>query len=149
MLALIIAIIVSLEADFVQTKEVAMMAAPQVAEGHLSYHAPESIRWAYTKPSSLVWEMNGKNTNVNPQIQGLLRMIMASVKGENLQDSPDFGVQQEGNVYTLTPRKRDYKRLFRKIIITMESKKETAKRVQLFEANGNTTLIEFRNVTTQ
>ena len=79
-------LIVSLEADFVQTKQVALMNEPQVSVGHLSYRAPEYMRWEYTSPEALVWEIDGKQSNVNPQVQRLLRMIMASIAGENTQD---------------------------------------------------------------
>ena len=39
MLALIIAVILSLEADFTQTKTSALMSEPQVSTGHLAYRA--------------------------------------------------------------------------------------------------------------
>ena len=64
--ALILSVILSLEADFVQTKNVAMLNEPQVSTGHLSYRAPDYIRWAYTSPQTLVWEVNGEQSNVNP-----------------------------------------------------------------------------------
>lgn len=149
MLALILAILLSLEADFVQTKQIAMMTEKQVSKGHLSYRSPNTIRWEYTKPQSIIWEMSGKQSNVNPQIQGLLHMIMSSVSGTNLQSSSDFQVTQEGNVYTLIPRKREYKHLFRKIVITLNSSTKVAQQVELFETNNSTTLIEFHNVVTR
>ena len=69
MVAFIIALIVSLEADFTQTKTVALMSEPQVSQGHLIYRAPDYMQWAYTEPQQLVWEVDGQNSNVNPQIQ--------------------------------------------------------------------------------
>ena len=149
MLALILSLIISLEADFVQTKQVAMLSEPQVAKGHLTYRAPEYIRWEYLKPDQYVWMLDGKQSNVNPQIQRLLQMIMQSVSGANLQPSQDFDVQQSGNVYTLTPRKREYKHMFRSIVITLDPATQIAQKVQLNETNGNDTLIEFHNVVTK
>ena len=134
MLALILAVIVSLEADFVQTKSSAMLNEPQVSTGHMSYRAPDYMQWAYTSPEPLVWEIDGENTNVNPQIQRLLRMILSSVAGNNTDD-PQL--------------QRESKRLFRSVDIQMDESGEVAKRVELVEKNGDTTVIEFSNVITE
>ena len=131
MLALIISIILSLEADFVQTKTSALMLEPQVSTGHMSYRSPDYLRWAYDKPQVLVWEMNGQETNVNPQVQKLLRMIMASVSGEAQDDAK---------------MQRESKRLFRSVNIVMDERNEVAQRVEMIEKNGDITLIEFSNV---
>ncbi|MGN0227988.1 MAG: outer membrane lipoprotein carrier protein LolA [Paludibacteraceae bacterium] len=131
MLALIIAAIISLEADFMQTKQVALMNEPQVSSGHMTYRAPDFMRWEYQKPETIVWEVDGDKSNVNPQIQKLLRMIMSSVAGNTQED---------------TRMLRESKRLFKAVNITMDEKQGTAKRVELIEKNGDTTIIEFSNV---
>ena len=134
MLALILAVIVSLEADFVQTKSSAMLNEPQVSAGHMSYRAPDYMQWAYTSPQQVVWEIDGEQSNVNPQIQRLLRMILSSVAGNNTDD-PQL--------------QRESKRLFRSVDIQMDESGEVAKRVELVEKNGDTTVIEFSNVITK
>ena len=131
MLAIIIAVIMSLEADFVQTKNVAMMSEPQVSSGHMSYRSPDYMRWAYKKPQAIVWEIDGEKSNVNPQIQKLLRMIMASIAGDKQDDAK---------------MQRETKRLFKSVTVTMDEKTDTAKRVEMVEKNGDTTIIEFTNV---
>ena len=131
MLALIIAAIISLEADFMQTKQVALMNEPQVSSGHMTYRAPDFMRWEYQKPETIVWEVDGDKSNVNPQIQKLLRMIMSSIAGNTQED---------------TRMLRESKRLFKAVNITMDEKQGTAKRVELIEKNGDITIIEFSNV---
>jgi outer membrane lipoprotein-sorting protein len=133
MLAFIIAVIVSLEADFTQTKTVALMNEPQVSQGHLIYRAPDYMQWAYTAPQTLVWEIDGNTSNVNPQIQKLLRMIMSSIAGNNEDEK----------------MKRESKRLFQDVQITMDETNQVAKRVDLIEKNGDLTTIEFTNVVTK
>lgn len=134
MLALILAVIVSLEADFVQTKTSALFADPQVSTGHMTYRAPDYMQWAYISPQQLLWEIDGEQSNVNPQIRKLLRMIMASVAGNTAEDPK---LQKES------------KRLFREVNITMDEAGQVARRVELIEKNGDTTTIEFTNVVTQ
>lgn len=133
MLAFIIAVIVSLEADFTQTKTVALMNEPQVSQGHLIYRAPDYMQWAYTSPQTLVWEIDGNTSNVNPQIQKLLRMIMSSIAGNNEDEK----------------MKRESKRLFHDVQITMDETNQVAKKVELIEKNGDLTTIEFTNVVTK
>ena len=132
--ALILSVILSLEADFVQTKNVAMLNEPQVSTGHLSYRAPDYIRWAYTSPQTLVWEVNGEQSNVNPQVQRLLRMIMSSISGEANDDAKTM---------------REVKKMFRALNITMDEQTGVAQRVEMVEKNGDTTIIEFTNVLTK
>lgn len=134
MLAFIIAVIVSLEADFVQTKTIALMNEPQVSTGHMIYRAPDYMQWSYIKPQAITWEINGDKSNVNPQIQKLLRMIMASIAGNNTDDAK---------------MQRESKRLFRAVNITLDERTNTAKRVELIEKNGDTTVIEFSHVVTK
>ena len=132
--ALILSVILSLEADFVQTKNVAMLNEPQVSTGHLSYRAPDYIRWAYTSPQTLVWEVNGEQSNVNPQVQRLLRMIMSSISGEANDDAKMM---------------REVKKMFRSMNITMDEQTGVAQRVEMVEKNGDTTIIEFTHVLTK
>ena len=134
MFALILSVILSLQADFVQTKSVAMMSEPQVSTGHMTYRAPDYIRWAYSTPQIVVWEIDGDKSNVNPQVQRLLQMIMTSVAGGNTND-PKL--------------QRETKKMFRSVNITMDETKQVANRVELIEKNGDITIIEFSNVITQ
>lgn len=133
-LGLILTLILSLEADFTQTKTIALMNEPQVSTGRMTYHAPDYLVWEYTSPQQIVWKMDGKKSNVNPPIQRLLRMIMASIAGGDRQDEK---VMREAN------------RFFQSIEIIMDDQNEVAKRVELTEKNGDTTIIEFTNVITQ
>ena len=133
-LGLILTVIVSLQADFVQTKTSAMLAEPQVSTGHMTYRAPDYMQWAYLTPQQLVWEIDGEQSNVNPQIQKLLRMIMSSVAG-NSADDPKL--------------QKESKRLFREVNITMDASGQVARHVELIEKNGDTTTIEFTNVVTE
>lgn len=131
MLAFIIAAIVSIQADFVQTKTSALFSEPQVSTGKMTYRAPSYLQWAYKTPDKIVWEMDGENTNVNPQVQKLLRMIMASIASDGQIDAK---------------MERESKKMFQSINIHMDEKNNVAKQVELIEKNGDTTIIEFKNV---
>lgn len=131
MLAFIIAVIVSLEADFVQTKSSALMNEPQISTGHMIYRAPDYMQWSYKTPQAMIWEIDGEKSNVNPQVQKLLRMIMSSIAGGNTENAQ---------------LRKESKRLFREVNITMDESNEVARRVEMIEKNGDTTVIEFEHV---
>lgn len=130
----IVSVIVSLTADFTQTKQVALMSEPQVASGHMVYRAPDYLQWAYTSPQEIVWVMDGESSNVSPQIQRLLRMIMASIAHPDIQDEK---------------LQREVKRFFQSVDIEMDERTGAAKRVTLVEKNGDITRIEFSHVVTK
>ena len=134
MLAFIVAAIISIEADFVQTKNIALMAEPQVSTGHMIYRAPDYLQWAYHTPQTLVWEVNGNTSNVNPQIQRLLRMIMTSIAGDGTIDAKT---------------EKESKKLFRSVNVSMDEETHVARKVELIEKNGDLTIIEFKNVVTK
>ena len=134
LLSLLIAAIMSLEADFVQTKQVGLMAEPQVSTGHMTYRSPDYMRWEYTEPQHIVWEIDGDSSNVHPQVQRLLRMIMTSVANEGEVDAK---------------AQKESKRLFQSVNIVMDEQAHVAQRVEMVEKNGDTTIIEFTNVIAQ
>ncbi len=131
MLAFILAAIVSIQADFVQTKNSALFSEPQVSTGKMIYRAPEYLHWAYETPNNVIWEIDGDRSNVNPQVQKLLRMIMASIASEGKTDGK---------------MERESKKLFQSVIVRMDEETHIAKQVELIEKNGDTTIIEFKNV---
>ncbi len=134
MLTLILSVILNLTADFTQTKSVAMMREPQVSQGKMVYRAPDYLKWEYTSPNAVVWEVNGQESNVSPQIQNLLRMIMASISGAEESDDK---------------LRRESKKLFRSVNVIMDEQRKVAQRVELIDKNGDTTIIEFSNVVTR
>ena len=134
MLVLIIAAIVSIQADFVQTKHSALFCEPQVSTGHMIYRSPDYLKWTYSTPQTVIWEMDGEQSNVKPQIKQLLRMIMASIAGQNAEN---------------TRIQRETKRLFRSVNVIMNEDIQVARRVEMVEKNGDTTIIEFKNVVTK
>lgn len=134
MLTLILSVILNLTADFTQTKSVAMMREPQVSQGKMVYRAPDYLKWEYMSPNAVVWEMNGQESNVSPQIQNLLRMIMASISGAEESDDK---------------LRRESKKLFRSVNVIMDEQRKVAQRVELIDKNGDTTIIEFSNVVTR
>ena len=128
-------IIASFTAHFVQDKQSAL------------FTTPDYLRWEYTSPQPLVWEIDGDKGNVNKQITGLLMLIKQCVKGDFGAAEKSFTVQQNGHSVVLTPKKRELQRLFRQIEIELNPQTDIADRVVIHEANGDDTTIRFSQVT--
>ncbi len=143
----LILIIASFTAHFVQDKQSALFTEPQRSEGELVYRTPDYLRWEYTSPQPLVWEIDGDKGNVNKQITGLLMLIKQCVKGDFGAAEKSFTVQQNGHSVVLTPKKRELQRLFRQIEIELNPQTDIADRVVIHEANGDDTTIRFKQVT--
>lgn len=150
MLGLILAVLLHLEADFRQTKEMQLMAEEQHSAGRLVYTAPDYLRWEYTSPQAMVWEVSNTKTNTPPQVQRLLRLIMSTISGDYL-DAADgvFDIVQDGQKYTLTPRKRELRQLFSRIVLTLNPETGIAEQVILIESNGDKSTILFHPTKTE
>jgi outer membrane lipoprotein-sorting protein len=142
---LLLLILTFLSADFEQVKTSQLFAEPEHSNGHLTYRQPDYLRWEYTQPQPLVWEVDGAKGNVSPQVRQVMTLILKSISGEYLQPNNDFDVKQNGDIADLTPKRRELKQLFRKITIRINPKTGIADEVVLFEKNGDETKIRFTN----
>ena len=77
-------------------------------------------------------------------------MIMNSVAGKCLTDSKTFLVSAKEMptkyVATLVPQKKDMKRLCAKLVLHYDIKQETVTEIELYEKNGDRTLIELHDI---
>ena len=136
----------SFAAQFVQQKTSAMFVEPQRSEGQLLYRQPDYLRWEYTKPQPLVWELDGDKGNMNPHIKNMVMLIRQSISGDLAAAEKSFVVEQQDNIVTLTPKKRELKNLFIHIRIVLNPETQIADEVTIYEANGDTTHIRFFDV---
>lgn len=146
MLAFILGVILHLSADFHQTKQSVMLVDEQVSVGHLTYRAPDYLRWEYTSPIQLVWELDGEKSNVSPQVKRLLKLIMQTIACDKLQTTDDFEVSVKNGVYHLLPKNRELKQFFTNIQLEIDSQTKVAKKVVLTEKNGDLSTIVFYNI---
>ena len=146
LLFIILGTILQLVADFQQVKESQMMVEKQISTGTLTYRAPDYLRWEYKTPAQLVWEMDANKSNVSPQIQRLLKMIMLTIASDNFESSTDFSVRVENGIYHLTPKNREIKQFFSLIQIEIDPTNGIAKQVTLIEKSGDISTIIFYNI---
>ena len=138
--------VTSFSAFFRQEKQSSLLAQPQHSEGVLEYRSPDYLRWEYTGPQPLVWELDGDKGNMNPHMKVVVALIRQAVSGDFDEAEKSFIVERNGDNVTLKPRKRELQRMFRQIAITLRHGTEIAEQVVISEANGDVTTIRFYDV---
>ena len=150
---------------FTQQKTMAMLAEPTVSEGIMNYTAPDKMRWEYTSPYSFALVVDGekitKITDGNEELldaksgrmyQGLVNIIMSSATGKKMFDSSMFDVviNEDGEYWkaSMTPRKRDMKRMFNQLFFYFDKQTYVISKVVMTEAGGDITTIQFFDIKT-
>ncbi len=156
----------SIECSFTQTRHLPMMDDDIVSEGRLSYSRPDAIRWEYTSPERMLLEMKGTDIRVsrgegadatdisaNRMYRDLAGLLLGVVSGNFLMDDKWFSAlaRQDGNTITLQllPQKRELKRMWTGMTMRFDSVSHNALRIEITEAGGGSTTIEFSNYKNQ
>lgn len=155
----------SMKCDFIQTKQLKMLNDKMVSKGKMYYQQGNKLRWEYESPykyvfilneSRVVLKNNGRSdvidVNQNKMFREIVRIMMNTVVGKCLTDEKDFKVGIETYVpeyvATLIPLRKDLKQMFSKIVLHFNRQKKMITQVELLEKNGDTTIIELKNVQT-
>ena len=155
----------TMQCDFVQTKHLKMLNNDFVSHGKMYYQQSNKLRWEYTSPYSYTFILNNdqvllKNKQRNDLIdvkqnklfKEIVRIMMSSVVGNCLADDKNYKVSIAtiGNewVATLLPQRKDMKQMFQKLVLHFNAKKSVVNTVELFDKNGEKTIIELKNIRT-
>lgn len=146
--------------DFTQTKHTKMLKEAQVSKGKMFCQQPDKLRWEYTSPKASAIVLNGQDVRIEAggKEQGagskfigeMARMIMNSVAGKYLTDDQAFQVSAKEMpteyVATLIPLRKDMKRMYSTLVLHFNTKQATVTKVELFEKNGDRTIIELHGI---
>jgi outer membrane lipoprotein carrier protein len=153
----------TMQCDFVQTKHLKMLNNDFVSHGKMYYQQSNKLRWEYTSPYSYTFILNNdqvllKNKQRNDLIdvkqnklfKEIVRIMMSSVIGNCLTDDKNYKVSIAtiGNewVATLLPQRKDMKQMFQKLVLHFNAKKSVVNTVELYDKNGEKTIIELKNI---
>ena len=153
----------TMQCDFVQTKHLKMLNNDFVSHGKMYYQQSNKLRWEYTSPYSYTFILNNdqvllKNKQRNDLIdvkqnklfKEIVRIMMSCVIGNCLTDDKNYKVSVAaiGNewVATLLPQRKDMKQMFPKLILHFNAKKSVVNNVELYDKNGEKTIIELKNI---
>ncbi len=131
----------SLQADFMQVKEMAIVKEKMVSSGKM-YFQDGSLRWEYLKPSKSVFVTDKDQMKSNRMFRSMAGLMAGSLTGINLND-PSFKVTMyspgKGYVAELVPLKREMKQMFTKIRLLFGADNRV-RQVELEESQGRTVI---------
>ncbi len=131
----------SLQADFMQVKEMAIVKEKMFSSGKM-YFQDGSLRWEYLKPSRSVFVTDKDQMKSNRMFRSMAGLMAGSVTGINLND-PSFKVTMyspgKGYVAELVPLKREMKQMFTKIRLLFGADNRV-RQVELEESQGRTVI---------
>ena len=142
-----------------------MLNDKMVSHGKMYYRQSDKLRWEYTSPYAYIFILNGtkvllkreKHDDIidvrqNKIFKEIARIMMNSVVGKCFSDNKDFHVSIASSasdwITTLLPQHSNMKQMFQKIIIHFNKQRSMVSRVELYEKNGDRTVIDLKNVLT-
>lgn len=155
------------EAEFVQTKEISLMANKIISEGHMYFKKPNLIYWRYTKGSNLLMVFNGheawlyypnlKEAERYKNIEGIMKMfpLAFGLELKDLKRYWDISLMPSPSdriiALDLRPKGKDKRSPefipgFDKMTIWIEENRGAINKVQIFEPGGDNTIIEFKGI---
>jgi len=155
----------TIQADFIQTKSMKILAKPLISEGRFYYAAPDSFRWEYLKPlKSIVLNHKGQTKRyiysggkmVEDESGGAqaMKIILGEINSwmsGNFDQNPSFKATLKEATYTqitLTPAGQNMNGMLQKVIITVSKKDAAVKSVKIIESETSSTIIDFKNTQT-
>jgi outer membrane lipoprotein-sorting protein len=153
----------TIQADFVQKKQMKILSRPLISEGRFFYVGPDSFRWEYIKPlrSVIISQkgevrrfiaVGGKMTEDKSEGVKAMSIVLSEVvnwMSGRFDRNPSFEPQlKEGanTLITLLPVGRNMAGVIEKIEITVQKKSMAIKRVKIIEGENAATVIDFSNV---
>ncbi|MBR4188008.1 MAG: outer membrane lipoprotein carrier protein LolA [Bacteroidaceae bacterium] len=160
----------TVRADFTQTKYSKMLKNAQTSQGKLFCELPDKLRWEASPqaspqdppPSPPRGRVSRQEASPRGGLEGvgwktdgvggkIARMIMSCVSGKCLTDSKAFQVSarciRPGEyVAELLPLKKEMKRMYAKLVLHFDVKEETVNEVELYEKNGDRTVIKLHDI---
>lgn len=152
----------SLSCDFVQTKQLSLLASTLVSKGTMHYQKSDKLCWRYTTPYRYEFVLNGrrvavrneKSSNVidtgsNRLFERISRIIVASVSGEGIFDSTDFNFSftlfPDRIDVAMLPRSKQMAGMFESVTLQFSLADYSVDTVVMVEQGGDTTTIKFKN----
>jgi len=149
----------SIQCDFVQEKNLSMLADKITSKGKFWFKKENKVRMEYTTPSYYLLVMNGKDirtkdgqkeshvsTKGNKLFEQINRITVDCVQG-NVVDNADFKTtileNAAGYLLEMTPVNKQLSQYFKTIVLLVDRKDLTVNKIEMYEAGGDNTTISF------
>ena len=150
--------IVSIQGDFIQEKQMPILARPLVARGHFAYRRPASLRWEYREPvQSVLLLDNGdahrfvhtdagwqEDSAAAMQSMDFILQEIANWLNGRFEDNPLFNVSLDsGGKIVMTPKDKGMGQFIQRIELVMADRPGVIKEVVISENTDSFTRYTF------
>lgn len=149
----------SLQADFVQKKQMKILLKPLVSKGRFYFKAPGSIRWEYQTPVSSIltvhqgdikrfFRKDGKmvpDTGANLEAMQVVMQYITRWLGGHFDENPDFRVRRDKGRVILTPA-HSMSGMIDHIELRLSRQAGIIDAIYIYEDDENYTAIEFNKL---
>ena len=155
----------SIRAEFVQKKELKILARPLISRGWLYFKAPSSVRWEYSSPIKTVslvhkgkarrfgWSRAQRkfvqdSSSKIEKVRMVIEQITGWLSGRVGSDSSFKVTRAKGSPprIILSPRASNQKRFIERVEITYSARLGVIQSVTIVENKRASTLLEFQNI---
>lgn len=152
----------TLESDFIQEKNLSVLASKIISKGHFCYRKENHIRWEYLNPYKYLIiisdgklfvkeEKNQKQYDIqsNRMFQEMNKFISGCIQGDILNNEKDYkaGYFEDEKSYfvRLVPNAEAMKKMLSEVQIWFNKTDFTVSRIVMLEPGGDYTRIDFTN----
>ncbi|MBN1416844.1 MAG: outer membrane lipoprotein carrier protein LolA [Bacteroidales bacterium] len=148
--------------DFVQEKNLSVLAEKIISKGQFCFQKENNIRWEYTEPYRyLIIISNGQlymrddrnqkqyDIESNKMFQEMNRFISGCIQGDILKNDKDYAVEYYENntryYVKLIPRAEKMRQMLNEVQIWFDKNDLTVSSLKMVESGEDYTRIDFRN----
>ena len=150
----------TIESDFIQEKNLSVLANKITSKGHFCFKKENNIRWEYTHPYKYLIiinkdkifikeESNQKQYDIqsNRMFQEMNKFISGCIQGDILKNEKDYNVgyfeDDKYYVVKLVPVSEKMRQMLNEVQIWFDRNDLTVSRIQMVESGGDYTRIDF------
>lgn len=155
--------VTTIQAEFVQTKHLKMLARPIVADGRIYYRKPGEIRWEYTSPiksvlvknkrgiSRMTWRDGGYHADADAKlkpVQLVLDQMEVWLQGDYVQSTLFTASLEPGPPprVKLVPRNKSLGSFIAVVYVVLSEKPGAVDAIEIWESQESVTRIKLKNV---
>jgi outer membrane lipoprotein-sorting protein len=152
----------TIESDFIQEKNLSVLSSKIISKGHFCYKKDNNIRWEYLIPYKyLIIISNGKifikedksqkqyDIQSSKMFQEMNKFISGCIQGDILNNEKDYKAgyfEDDKNFFvSLVPKAEAMRKMLNEVQIWFNRSDLTVSRINLVEAGGDYTKIDFTN----
>jgi outer membrane lipoprotein-sorting protein len=152
----------TIESDFIQEKNLNVLANTIVSKGHFIFKKENNIRWEYLQPYKyLIIISNNKifvkeeqsqkqyDIQSNKMFQEMNKFISGCIQGDILKNDKDFRIgyfeDDKSFFVSLMPKSEAMRKMLNEVQIWFAKSDLTVTRIRMVESGGDYTKIDFTN----